>query len=210
MEPKIVSFDLDGTLVKLDLIDRFWFEEVPKLYARYHDMKLDDAVDFVRKSYGEVGPEEIGWYLPQYWFDEFGFEEDPMQVLESVSHEVEVFQDAWDVLEELQGDYELIVVSNASREFLNVQLEEIERYFSRTYSCVSDLERVKKDVEVYREVCEEVGIDPKDMVHVGDDQEFDYNVPRHIGIRSFLIDRDGDCSDNGGVLRNLRELLDKI
>ncbi len=210
MSPKIISFDLDGTLAKPDLVDRFWFEEVPRLYEERHGVDFDDALGLVRKSYDEIGPEDPRWYRPEYWFDRFGLEEDPYEVIEGISHEVDYFEDALEVLERLYGTYELIIISNAHRKFLDVQVRGIEDYFSRTYSCVSDLDRIKKDTEVYERICDEIGISPENLVHVGDNPKFDRDLPKRIGIRAFLVDRTDSAGDGADVLTDLREILDEI
>jgi putative hydrolase of the HAD superfamily len=43
--------------------------------------------------------------------------------------------------------------------------------------------------EVYRRVCTTLVVDPREMVHVGDHYEFDYLVPRTLGIQAFFLDR---------------------
>ncbi len=210
MKPRVISFDVDGTLVKKTLADRFWFVEVPRLYIKYNHLGFDEAVEFLKRNYDEVGDRDIRWYLPKYWFDRFGFEEKPTEILKNISDEVEFFQDALDVLSSLDSDYDLIVISNAPEEFLNVQLKDVENYFSKIYSCVSDLGQVKKDARVYEKICADYGVAPEDVVHVGDDWDFDYRSPQKIGVNTFLIDRDGKFDRKNGVLRDLRDMLDII
>lgn len=210
METKVISFDVDGTLVQTDFADRFWFEEIPKLYAKSKNLNLDEAISYVRDSYSQVGSEDIRWYQPEYWFDRFGIDKNPDSVLEEISDSASLFSDVVEILENLNGDYRLIVISNAHRNFLKIQLKEVEFYFSEIYSCVSDLVRVKKDVGVYLKVCSDLGLDPKRLVHVGDDRKFDYDIPREVGIKAFLLDRDGNWHDEERIIRDLSEILDKI
>ena len=208
MTDKIISFDADGTLVKRDLVDKFWFEEVPRLYADEHDIDQDEALDKVRSGYTEVGPSDIRWYLPDYWFNRFEIPSDPESIIENIKHVKEVYNDALDVLDYFENEYRLIVISNAPREFLDVQLKEIEDYFSVIYSCVTDLKRVKKDSTVYEIVLDQISSNPGDMIHVGDDFKFDYKAPKEIGIESYFIDRERNYPEKNGILRDLRDLKD--
>ncbi len=210
MSYDIISFDLDGTLVKLDLVKKFWFEEVPKLYAEKKGIDFEEAVVFVKNKYDELGPEDIRWYKPQYWFERFGLGTNPSEIIENIGHTVRYFPDALDLLERINSKHELIVISNAHRMFLNVQLEEISDYFSRTISCVSEFDRVKKDSVIYEKICDEIGVEPRNLVHVGDDEKFDYEIPREIGITSFLVDRDGGRVESDFVIRDLRKVLERI
>lgn len=205
--PKVVSFDVDGTLVNQDFADRFWHYELPQLYATKHDIDFESALSTLREHYDAIGNEDIRWYLPAYWFHRFELENDPGEVLKGMNEDLEVYQDGLDVLERLRGQYELIVVSNASRVFLEVELENIQEYFSRVYSCVSDFGKVKKSPEVYERVCEDLNVKPQLVVHVGDVPQFDYLVPKSIGIQAFLIDRSGKRED---ALNSLLELPDRI
>lgn len=208
MDDRVVSFDADGTLVKRDLVDRFWFEEIPSLYADQEGISFDEALDDVKGFYDEIGPRDIRWYLPSYWFDRLGIDKDPIKVIEGIKHHKEVYPDALDVLEDLDGEYRMIVISNAPRKFLEVQLQEISDYFMEIYSCVSDLEKVKKDTTVYREVLDDIDVEPENLVHVGDDYDFDFLAPRDLGVETYFIDRERRHSDSDGVIRDLRDIVD--
>jgi putative hydrolase of the HAD superfamily len=52
-------------------------------------------------------------------------------------------------------------------------------------------------------------VDPREIVHVGDHYDFDYLVPRRLGIQAFYLDRSGEQKGEF-VLRSLRELEEKI
>lgn len=210
MDDRVVSFDADGTLVKRDLVDRFWFEEIPSLYADQAGIGFDEALEDVKSFYDEIGSRDIRWYLPSYWFDRLGIDEDPVEVIESIKHHKEVYPDALDVLEDLDGKYRMVVISNAPRVFLEVQLSEISDYFMEIYSCVSDLEKVKKDTKVYREVLDDIDVRAEDLVHVGDDYDFDFLAPRGLGVETYFIDRERNHSESDGVIRDLRDIVDVL
>ncbi|MFW6128213.1 MAG: HAD family hydrolase [Halobacteriota archaeon] len=204
----IISFDADGTLIDLDFVNAFWDREVPRLYSKRHGMDFEKACRYVRSCYDALGDEDLRWYQPDYWFKRFDLEEDPEYVIDRIKHKVKVFPDAKDVLENLYGNYDLVVVSNAPWRFLNLGLKEIKHYFSAIYSCTSDLGMVRKKPEVYLHICERLGTRPEHLVHVGDHYKFDYEVPRKVGIRAYHVDRIN--KDTNGSLKDLRELLEQL
>ncbi|MHC1567956.1 MAG: HAD family hydrolase [Candidatus Syntropharchaeia archaeon] len=203
---RIISFDLDGTLIDRSFADAFWEEEVPRLYAEKNSLTVDDARKIVKRYYDEIGEEDIRWYQPEYWFRLLDLEEDVSEVLNRVKNRVNVFSDALDTIEKLYQRHDLIVVSNAPREFIEVGLNRIKHRFTRIFSCTSDFGMVKKSEEAYLRICREIGVPPKDIIHVGDHPEFDYEIPRRIGIRAFLVDR---TNNNHGKrsIEDMRELL---
>ena len=207
---KVISFDADGTLIDLDFVSTFWDVEVPKLYAEKHGLDFEEAFRIVRKSYDELGDEDLRWYQPEYWFKRFGLDETPQQVIDKVKHKVRIFPDAMETVERLHQKYNLIIVSNAPREFLNLGIKDIGHYFSRIYSCTSDFGMVRKKPEVYHRICEELSVRPEQVIHVGDHYKFDYEIPRSIGIEAYFLDRNNGSDGAFGTLRDLRELIDRI
>ncbi len=205
----MISFDADGTIVKDSYVDKFWFQELPELYASKEGIDFPEARETLTAYYDEIGDEDIRWYQPDYWFDRLGLDEDPGEVIERIQipENVDLYRDALDIIDELYGDYGLIVTSNAPRVFLEYALREIEDRFLKIYSCVTDFGEVKKHSGVYEEVANRVEVKTERMVHVGDHWRFDYQVPRELGITTFYIDRDGARSDEDeNVLTDLREI----
>ncbi len=66
-----------------------------------------------------------------------------------------------------------------------------------------------KDKMVYRKLLKVLKIKPEQMVHVGDDLEFDYEAPRLLGIKSFFLDRSGK-QEGEFVIHSLKELEEKL
>ncbi len=204
---KVISFDADGTLIDLDFVNTFWDLEVPKLYAEKYGLDFEEAFRIVRKSYDELGDEDLRWYQPDYWFKHFKLDETPQKIIEKIRHKVKVFPDALETIDYLSRKHDLIVVSNAPREFLDLGIKDIEHYFSRIYSCTSDFRMVRKKPEVYHRICQELSVKPEQVIHVGDHYKFDYEIPRSIGIEAYFLDRENGSK---GALRDLRELINRI
>jgi HAD superfamily hydrolase (TIGR01549 family) len=114
-------------------------------------------------------------------------------------------------IQALSSNYELIIISNAAREFIDIEVDvaELRRYFSRIFSATSDFGQVKKTAEFYGHICQLLGISPTEMIHVGDNWQFDYLTPKEIGIRAFYVDRSWVRSGDD-IIRNLEEVRQRL
>jgi putative hydrolase of the HAD superfamily len=209
---KIVSFDVDGTLVEHGFVDLVWNEGIPRLYAEREGISFEEAQELVRKKYDEIGEEDLRWYLPDYWFRELGLDGSPIDLIRQYQSEVRVFPETLEVLENLSQRFELIATSNASREFLDVSLVGLSDYLDYTFSSTTDFGLVRKDPRFYREICDILDVRPEEIAHVGDHIKFDYQVPRELGINAFFLDRGRKNlgPEDRHVVRDLKEFEAKI
>ena len=199
---KVVSFDLEGTLVTPDFSQAVWHEGIPELYAVTHGISLEEARAVVEREYDEVGDQRREWYDIKYWFRRFQLG-DYREVVEKHRHRVSRYSDVSTVLSSLGTSYTLIVVSSSAREFLPYLLADIEGYFIRLFSSISDHDQLKTP-PFYSKVCQEMGILPHEMTHIGDSWQFDFVAAREAGIEAFHLDRRGEVRDE----RSLKSLLD--
>jgi len=209
---KVVSFDLDGTITDISFVDSVWLEGIPRLYAVKNGLSFEDAKKIVTGEYGKVGRERVEWYNLSYWIDKLGLDVSPRKVLSSYQHKIRVYPEVPEVLEEFRDRrLRLIVVTNARREFADLELEKtrIGNYFERVFSSTSDFGLIKKSVNLYEKVCSLSDISPSEMIHVGDDRCFDFEVPNRLGIRAFYLDRTGEHSGDY-VVHTLTELNEKL
>ena len=81
--------------------------------------------------------------------------------------------------------------------------------FERIFSATSDFREVKKTKGFYQRICQILGTRPQEIVHVGDHYEFDYVVPRSLGIHAFYLDRSGERKGEFIIpdLRDLEKIL---
>jgi putative hydrolase of the HAD superfamily len=188
---KIISFDFDGTLVKNTYPDKVWLEGLPLIFSREKNIKFSEAKEFIFNEYDKVGEYQKEWYDINWWFNKFKLKYDWRKLLNDYRCEIKAFSDSHEVLEGLSEKFNLIIISNAKKEFIDIQLDEtkLRSYFTHVFSSLSDFNTVKKVPEIYSDICNILKIEPHEMIHIGDHKEFDYESPRKIGIRSIYLDR---------------------
>ena len=190
---KIISFDMDGTLVDPEFTDWVWGHGVPTLYAEKVGLPFEEAKTFVVNEYLKVGEGAVEWYDIKYWLKSFQLEANWKVLLERYTDKIRIYPDVNHLLERLSDQFALVLTSNAGREFIDVETEAtgLKKYFDRIFSATSDFRKVKKTADFYRRICQILGVRPQEIVHVGDHHEFDYLVPRSLGIHAFYLDRSG-------------------
>jgi putative hydrolase of the HAD superfamily len=209
---KVISFDLDGTITDICFVDSVWLEGIPRLYSLKKRISFEDAKKTVKREYDKVGRERLEWYNLHHWIKKFGLNVSPRELLTSFEHRIRIFPEVPTVLDELKHrGFRLVIVTNARREFVDVELGKvgIENCFERVFSSTSDFGLVKKTIDLYQRVCSMLEIFPQEMIHVGDDRNFDFNVPRRLGILAFHLDRTGKHKGNF-VIHSLEELNEKL
>ena len=206
---EVVSFDMEGTLIDDGYSNLIWETDIPRLYGEKHGLDIEGARVKVLGEYAQVGEDRPEWYDIDYWFKRLGLDDDWRGLLRRREGACRVYGEVPRVLERMNGEYTLIVSSNTIREFLDVQLTKLPDVFTKVYSAPSDLKTVKKTDSFYSRICEEMGVDPSSMAHVGDSLKFDYEEPRKLGIHSFFLDRQGRSSGDH-VVRDLDEFEGKL
>jgi HAD superfamily hydrolase (TIGR01549 family) len=187
-------------------------EGIPRLYAVKYGLAFEDARDFVTREYGKVGRERLEWYDLSYWIRKFGLDVSPRTILDSFQQRIGVFPEVVEVLNNLRYiGLRLIIVTNARREFADLEIKKtkIGRYFEQVFSATSDFGLIKKNPDIYKKVCDICKITPREMIHVGDDERFDFEVPKELGIEAFYLDRTGKHSGLS-VIHSLVELNQKL
>lgn len=205
-----ISFDLDGTLTSNHFVDSVWLEGLPELVSRKSGIGLSAARRACREAYESVGAASIRWYQLPYWLDYFGLDDTaPEDLVSRYASRVELFDDALPVLGELKDEgFPLVLFSNASRHFLDVEvsLGGLAPFFRDIISVSDDWGTTKADAKAFSRLR---SIVEGDVVHVGDHREFDYLVPRSIGLEAYHICR-GECLEEDGSLESLREFAVRV
>jgi len=117
----------------------------------------------------------------------------------------ELYEDALPVLDELRAlGLKLGLVSNTGRdldEFVAHHLLVVDAALSSKAHG-----KTKPDPTIFRAVLERLGVEPEDAAMVGDSVEDDVEGARALGMRAFLVDRDGRFPDFEGRLPGLLAL----
>ncbi len=144
MAIKVISFDIDGTLMDFDYNRAFWDEAVPHIYSKKHKIALDEAKKIVFKEFRAVGQKDIRWYKPSFWFRKFGIGY-YKAVIQDLKHHIRLYKDTIPSLKVLSKKYRLIVISANTREFIEIKLkaEGIKKFFSDSYSVIDKFKGAK-------------------------------------------------------------------
>lgn len=208
---KVISFDLDGTLINWDFANSLWFEGISKRYAERWGVSQEKELKEITHRYDGVGMERLEWYDIGYWWKEFGLGGSWKDLVEQCKSNVKTYPDVHDVLGELHKRFKLMVITNGRRDLAEVEIEQsgLGKYFDWFFSATSDFKILKKTGAFYSDILKAIGMAPEDVVHVGDNWVFDYLAPREIGIRAFFLDRDGKQSGEF-VVKDLKEFSRKL
>jgi HAD superfamily hydrolase (TIGR01549 family) len=121
------------------------------------------------------------------------------------AHNFELFEDTLPVLEELRRhDLKIGLVSNTGRD-----LEAFVRHHALDVDVALSsgaFGKVKPDPSIFRAALHRLRVRPRHAAMVGDSPEDDIAGARKLGMRTFLVDREGRYADHPGRLTDLREL----
>ncbi len=209
MKKPLLSFDLTGTLATFSFCDSIYFEGLPRLYSAKHGISFEKAKNYLKECYDEVGDQEPDWYDITYWFKRFELGDGWYPFLNDLSPNIKFYPESKTVLEELSREYELILTTNACREFVDIETASIKKYFNKIISCVSDFGKVKKTAEFYLMLCQSINQKPGEIIHIGDNRQFDFVAPNEAGLQAIYLDRTMQSSGER-TIHSLTELQTQL
>jgi len=186
---KVISFDAEGTLMTPDFSYALWHEAIPMCYARRNGIELAQAKKIVAMEYDKIGEQRHEWYDINFWFNCLHLGT-PESVIQSCQDKVYYYPEVIDVLSSLDGQYRLVIASGTPLELLRYLLRDVEPYFAHIFSSISQYRQLKTP-SFYLQVCQEMNVAPGEVVHVGDNWQFDFLNPKQVGINAFYLDRVG-------------------
>jgi len=204
---KIISFDVDGTLVDLEYNDLIWFKEIPELVAKKKKISLEKSLKYVHEEYNKLGEHNLNWYDINYWVTYFGLKISPKIILEKYESQVKIFPEVVPLLEGLKKNFILIVITAMPREFLIPKMKKLEKYFKFSFSALSDFKELKNS-EIYSKISKSLNVYPEQILHIGDHWEFDYLAAQKAGMNAIYLDRSN--TKKGKYIINSLEEVKKI
>ncbi|HMA83199.1 MAG TPA: HAD family hydrolase [Candidatus Thermoplasmatota archaeon] len=194
LKKPILSFDLDGTLMKPGFGDKVWLEGLPNIYAITHNISSEEAKNQLITAYDAIGNERREWYDLTYWIHKLNLDIAPNDLLNTFSKYIQPYPEVPDIIKRLYKNYTLIVSSAAMKPFIFIELKtaRLSDYFTELFSATSDTQTVKKDPFFYQMISQKMNRDPKEIIHVGDNKQFDYISPKKAGLHAIYLDRTND------------------
>jgi len=127
------------------------------------------------------------WYDLPYWLQRFDLSTPPSELLDQYSHHIRLEPHVAETIAMLSEKYLLVIASNAARLFVETELRHVglEKCFTHVVSATSDFQMVKKAEGFYLRLCRILGVSPAEMVHIGDHEVFDVEIPLRAGIDAY-------------------------
>jgi 2-haloalkanoic acid dehalogenase type II len=220
---KAVLFDLGGTLVNIDN------SKDPHVMKRMLEdcginRSLNDVSKEWVKSWEGLNFREMAKFLDEFWVQQ------NLQVLRSLRVElnaeklarfiaahwwdyakVSLYPDAQEMLPRLkEKGLKIGLVTNGLQSDTNKILPKVGLLgFFDVVVVVDTLRKMKPDAEVFHYALEKMKATPSEALFVGDEMETDYKGAQSIGLKVFLIDREGKVQDESvNRISSLEELLE--
>jgi len=213
LSPKVISFDLDGTLIDLNFDLYLWFEELPRLYSKQNGVSLENARELMRLEYNRIGMQRREWYDICFWIKHHKLDVDAKKIVADLSHKISVFPDALPVLTALKRQKRrMVVFSNTPKMFLDIKIkvDGLEGFFERSISVYSDYSKIKSHGGVFARLADELGVETCDILHIGDSYKSDYAPATKEGCAAILLDRNLEGTKMVGDVPPLDKNIRKV
>ncbi len=193
---KVITFDLDNTLWQVEPVllraeeaQRVWLlANRPGTIEHYDHESLWEFKKSVWKRHPELA-HQISKIRIQLLYElqlAAGFSEDDSQsgaeqafkVFLDLRHEVELYEEALDVLQQLSGQYTLGALTNGNADIYKTDAAE---YFDFAF-LAEDLDASKPAPDMFHAAMEKTGASALEIIHVGDNPSHDIQAAQDVGF----------------------------
>lgn len=189
---KVISFDLDGTILQRDFDYQLWGEPpyeqgtLWEFVGRHTGMTPQQAYADALQSISAV---PLGRVDIRAWIQHYNLPSSEQEIIDAVPLIPSIYDDYPGVIPHLRALNKRIILITESAGYLlekKLDLAGIRNHFDKVYSTV-DKWRKEKDVELYFRVLTEEGIQNTAMVHIGDSMSKDILPCQEVGIPALYI-----------------------
>ena len=207
----IISFDLDGTLMKSGFGNKVWLQGLPRIYAMTHNLSFKTAQDQLISAYDAIGNSRREWYDLSYWISSLNLNITPRELLTNFSSYIQTYPEVPEIIKKLSKEHTLIISSAAMKPFIKIELQtsQLYKYFSHFFSATTDTNTVKKDPLFYELIVKKLHCQPHEIIHIGDNKEFDFFSPMKAGLHAFYLDRTNK-ETGSNIVKSLTEFAEQI
>jgi putative hydrolase of the HAD superfamily len=195
---------VDGTLVDPEYNDLIWFKEIPNLIANKRKISFEDAKKYALKEFENLGSKNLKWYDINYWISYFDLQISHQEILKKYESQIKIYPSVIPLLENLKERYDLIIISAMPREFLYPKIVKLEKYFTRTFSAITDFKQLK-NTTLFSKIARLLKIQPLEILHVGDSWNSDYLSAKNAGMNTVFLDRNHE-KEGENVIYHLEEI----
>ncbi|MGB9676249.1 MAG: HAD family hydrolase [Candidatus Bathyarchaeales archaeon] len=219
---KAVLFDLGGTLVHVESVPETFHKILKAHGVECSIAEISEAWEKANKQLGEKKMADFG---ARFWInfnllvlEDLGIKENVLFLAEAIDKEwweyanFSLYPEALTVLAKLKEmGLKVGVITNGLQTDVNKILAKLglEGFFD-VKVCIDTVGKAKPANEIFTYACEKLGLQPKDVLFVGDSIEIDYEGARKAGLKALLIDRNGKQKRNIRKIKSLQEILSLI
>lgn len=185
---KVLSLDLQGTLSDSKFSDYFWLELLPLKYANKYHMSIQDAKNYLKNKFKEIGVYDRLYYDDKYWSELLGF--DTVTELKNMELQPTINMKLYNYIKRL--NIPVIILSTTTDIFINYELKSVDDIFYKKYSCMDYFNVAGKTNVVYSKLCEELNIKQNELLHIGDSKIMDIDNAKLAGVKTIYYDQDTD------------------
>lgn len=201
MTLKLLTFDLDNTLwdvenivLRADKAMRQWIRQQHPGFANQFDFRdfltLRETVLRERRDiahdFTQLRLEVLRRAFRQAGYAPASAEEAAQGAFDVFFHErntVELFPGVQETLDLLRQDFELYAISNGNADIRRVGLGHV---FTRQFSAIS-VGAPKPDPRIYHAAIEAAGVEPQEILHIGDHPLEDVQAAAAVGMRTVWV-----------------------
>lgn len=223
MSYKAVLFDLGGTLIKTAEIPEI-FRRILQIYGvKVTANQILEAHKAVENKFDALeGQLKMG---KQFWnksnqtvVENIGIQQNSRFLGERISElwwdyaDLALYPDVEETLTILKSKgIKIGIVTNGFRYDYEQILEKLD--LSDYFEVVVGADACncgKPDIEIFLYAVEKLGLEPREVIFVGNEYRYDYIGALRAGLKPLLIDREDKLSENVDVIKSLTDVLNYI